>query len=62
MDDRIARELRLAIDRHAANPELHELWLRVLGLQLLVENDPDEVGRPKSRLHEPFHDIARAST
>jgi hypothetical protein len=42
MDDRIATELRLAIDRHAANPELRELWLRVLGLQLLVESASED--------------------
>jgi hypothetical protein len=38
MEDRVARELRAAIDRHSETPELRELWLRVLGLQLLVED------------------------
>ena len=38
MDDRLAKELRAAIDEHADSPELRELWLRVLGLQLLAED------------------------
>ena len=38
MDERIAKELRNAIERHSESPELHELWLRVLGLQLLAED------------------------
>ena len=38
MDDRLAKELRAAIDQHSDSPELRELWLRVLGLQLLSED------------------------
>ena len=38
MEDRIAKELRAAIDRHSDSPELRELWLRVLGLQLLAKD------------------------
>jgi hypothetical protein len=62
MDDRIARELRLAIDRHAANPEMHELWLRVLGLQLLVERAPDEAERSMPRAQEQVHKSSRANS
>jgi hypothetical protein len=38
MEDQVSRELRAAIDRHSESPELRELWLRVLGLQLLAED------------------------
>ena len=38
MDHRLAKELRAAIDQHADSPELRELWLRVLGLQLLADD------------------------
>jgi hypothetical protein len=42
MEDQIAKQLRAAIDRHSESLELRELWLRVLGLQLLAEELSDE--------------------
>jgi hypothetical protein len=50
MEDRVAKELRAAIDRHSDSPELRELWLRVLGLQLLAE---DLTQRAKGQLDDP---------
>ena len=48
MDDRIAKELRAAIDQHADSPELRELWLRVLGLQLLAD-DLSHAAQPRQQ-------------
>jgi hypothetical protein len=45
MEDQVARELRAAIDRHSDSPELRELWLRVLGLQLLAEDLTEQSSR-----------------
>jgi hypothetical protein len=50
MEDRVAKELRAAIDRHSDSPELRELWLRVLGLQLLAE---DLTQRANAQLDDP---------
>jgi hypothetical protein len=46
MDDRLSKELRAAIDEHADSPELRELWLRVLGLQLLAEDLSQQEDKP----------------
>jgi hypothetical protein len=54
MDDRIAKELRIALDRHSDSPELRELWLRVLGLQLLAEDLTRQAKEQTQRAQELF--------
>jgi hypothetical protein len=54
MDDRIAKELRSALDQHSDSPELRELWLRVLGLQLLAEDLTRQAKEQTERAQELF--------
>jgi hypothetical protein len=54
MEDQIARELRSAIDRNSDTPELRELWLRVLGLQLLAEDLTQQAKEQTERAQELF--------
>jgi hypothetical protein len=49
MDNRIAEELRTAINKHSEYPELRELWLRVLGLQLLADDLSRHEKKPPPR-------------
>jgi hypothetical protein len=54
MEDKIAKELRSAIDRNSDSPELRELWLRVLGLQLLAEDLTQQAKDQTERAQELF--------
>jgi hypothetical protein len=54
MEDQIAKELRSAIDRNSDSPELRELWLRVLGLQLLAEDLTQQAKEQTERAQELF--------
>ena len=58
MDDRLAKELRAAIDQHSDSPELRELWLRVLGLQLLAEELSQPANLQPQNLNDPGESAA----